>query len=98
MTQQPQQHLSTFHPLLLTDYSPQKLIMKLRLAAISSIESLKTITWDKVKTTTISDPIMLHLLETIESGFPKRKEDVPQEIQEYHTHRENLWTTDGVIL
>jgi len=42
---------------------------ELHLAAISSIISLKTITWDKVKTTTISDPIMLHLLETIESGF-----------------------------
>ena len=41
---------------------------------------------------------MLHLLTTIHNGFPASKQDLPKDIQEYHQYRDDMYTTDAVIL
>ena len=70
----------------------------LKLAAIASIKPLKAIAWSDVKEATNSNDTMLLLLNTIESGFPTLKKDLPSELHEYHNHRSHLWTIDGVVL
>ena len=37
------------------------------------------------------------LQETIEAGFPDHKDNVPQQIREYHKFRNFLSTVDGVV-
>ena len=66
-------------------------------AAISSLDTLQTITWDKVRLATSSDDNMNQLVTLIESGMPISREDLPSTLQEYHQYREHLHTVDGVI-
>jgi len=65
--------------------------------AISSLDTLQTITWDKVRLATSSDDNMNQLVTFIESGMPVSREDLPSTLQEYHQYRDHLHTVDGVI-
>ena len=41
---------------------------------------------------------MFHLINIVESGFPKLRDYLPTALQDYHQFREHLWTIDSVIL
>ena len=69
-------------------------------AATSSLHAaaLRSITWDRVRTATASDPIMNSLLEVIECGMPDFRHEMPAPIREYHQYKDELHTIDGVVL
>lgn len=70
----------------------------IRFAAISTINSLQSVSWDRVRLATASDTNMKHLVEIIESGMPPNRQDLPLDLQPYHQFRENLSTVDGVAV
>ena len=65
---------------------PQKLFLPddIYTVAASSLNAFHSVTWNHVREETTSDPIMRLLQETIEAGFPDHKDNVPQQIREYH--------------
>ena len=65
---------------------------------LAALSNLKAITWDRVRLATASDPVMHELLTTIESGFPDLRQNLSQPLREYHQYRDDLYTSDGVIL
>jgi len=69
-------------------------------AAISSLHAaaLRSITWDRVRIATASDPDMNSLREVIECGIPDFRHEMPAPIREYHQYKDELHTIDGVIL
>ena len=64
----------------------------------ASLEALGAVTWDRVRTATASDPAMLELIETIENGFPSKRSDLPQQIQEFFQFKDDLYSIDGVVI
>ena len=66
--------------------------------AMVTLASLEVVSWDQVREATTSDPIMLMLADTIISGFPEHKQEVPEQLRSYFPHRNNLSTLDGVIM
>ena len=69
-------------------------------AAMSTFQAspITSVTWDLIRTATASDETLNTLMETIEVGFPVLKSDLPQHLQLYFQHRDNLSIVDGVIL
>ena len=66
--------------------------------AISTLNSIRAVTWDRVKLETASDTNMNQLLSIIEDGMPIHSHELPPQLQEYHQFRDDLYTVDGVIL
>ena len=66
--------------------------------ACNSMENLEAVTWNKVKTATMSDMSLIELIKAIEDGFPNDKKELPERIHEYFRFREHLYTVDGVVL
>ena len=64
----------------------------------AALNDMEVVTWDRVRDATTSDPTMVRLVEIIECGIPDSKLLLSSELREYHTIREHLSTTDGVIL
>ncbi len=62
------------------------------------LSSTVPITWQRLKEATTSDDDMQTLLAAIEEGFPAKRADTPGEIKDFHIHRENLYSTDGVAV
>ena len=60
--------------------------------------SLRSITWDRVRLATASDPTMHSLLEMIEAGMPDYRHEMPTPLREYHQYKDDLHTIDGVII
>ena len=56
---------------------------------------LQSVTWEKVKIATSSE--MHALTETIHTGFPDNRQDIPTELKDYYQFRDDLTTVDGVI-
>ena len=69
-----------------------------QLSAVSSLGSLQSVTWDKVRIATSSDEHMIQLVDTIESGMPEFRHELPSPLREYHQFRDNLHTVDGVVI
>ena len=69
-----------------------------RMDAISSLHSLHSINWNKVRIATNSDTNMTLLASTIEDGIPEHRRDMPDVLKAFHPFREHLHTIDGVIL
>lgn len=67
-------------------------------AAASTLDSMQSVTWDRVREETTSDPNLFELLETIEDGMPDSKMLLPPTLREYFPFREQLSTTDGVVM
>ena len=73
--------------------------MRITSEACSSIENLEAVTWDKVKTATMSDNSLIELIQKIEDGFSNDKKELFETIQEFfQLLREHLHTADGVIM
>ena len=70
--------------------------------AISAVSlhnlDIKAVTWQRVRESTASDDQMNLLLNTIEQGFPERRQDLPPQLREYHQFREHLYSCDHVVL
>jgi len=69
-------------------------------SAICSLSSarLQSITWDRVRTATSSDPNMTTLLELVECGSWPAKDDLPHAVAEFHRFQDDLHSVDGVLL
>lgn len=67
-------------------------------SAITQAEMIKSVTWDDIRLSTSSDPLMSILVETIEEGFPAGRTGLPSDLQPYYQYRDSLSTYDGVIL
>lgn len=61
-------------------------------------EGVKCITWPKIKLETLSDPIMLQLLNTVEEGFCGKRKSLPADLKPYESLKNSLTAVDGVIL
>ena len=68
--------------------------------AVSTLNalSIRSVTWDRVRTATASDHELLNLSDLIEHGFPTTRSDVPEHIRGFFQFRDDLSTVDGVIL
>ena len=70
--------------------------MGIKIAAVSTMNSLQSFTWDTVRVATYSDDNMRKLVDIIETGMPDKRHELPISIQEYHQFRDYLSTVDGV--
>lgn len=68
------------------------------LSAASALNSLQSITWERVRVATSSDENMATLVNSIEAGIPELRHELPESLQEYHQFRDHLYTVDGVII
>ena len=70
----------------------------IRLSLVSALNSVHSITWNKVKIATNSNPDFLQLLEIIASGIPEDKSEMPSSLLEFHKFRHELYAVDGVVI
>ena len=66
--------------------------------AVHALNSITSVTWDRVRQATARDDTMNLLLSTIESGIPKHRHELHPTIREYHQFREHLYMIDGVVI
>ena len=59
---------------------------------------LGSVTWDRVREATASNPDMHLLTELIEDGMPMTRSEMPVPIRQFHQYRHELSTTDGVAI
>ena len=70
-------------------------IKEMSIGGLSNI----SVTWQKVKEETSSEPDLQYLLEVLEQDtMPKSRLELPESIREYHQLRDHLFTVDEVIL
>lgn len=72
--------------------------LDLRTSMLASLESIETITWDKVKKATSDDNTLTELSLLIEAGFPNKSENLSPHLRAFHQFREHLYTVDGIII
>lgn len=80
------------------EHQDPNILNSVEATAITSLAALQCTTWDRVREATSSDEDMHLLLTLIENGFPRSREELPQQLRPYHHHREHLHSSDGVIL
>jgi len=68
------------------------------MAAVSTLDSIQSVTWNMVREETSSDPVMLDLLNAIQSGISDNRKEFPPRIMEYFLFRDHLSTVDGVMM
>lgn len=78
--------------------APDQLILPDDIASMTSLQPIQSITWDRVRLSTTSDPDMRTLVDIIDSGIPTEKEKLPTSLQRYHQFGDHLSTIDGVAL
>ena len=64
----------------------------------AGLESLRSVTWDRVREATSSDGDMCTLEEMATDGIPDSKSEMPETIRDFHQYREYITATDGVVL
>ena len=64
----------------------------------ASLSNITAVTWNKVRIATASDDTMNALRDVIESGMPESRNDLPIPLRDYHQFRNDLHTTDGIIV
>ena len=69
--------------------------LNIQICEISPVQSNLTIT--QIQAETAKDPIMQQLIKYIIEGWPARQQDVIQQLQSYHTFKEEMSVTDGLI-
>ena len=62
------------------------------------LDLIKSISWDDVRLATASDSSFSPLLDIIEHGFPDLRNDLPNDLRQYHQFRDGLASFDGVAL
>ena len=66
--------------------------------AIHTLESLHSVTWERVRQETASDDDMHQLTCIIEDGMPTSPAGLPSRLWAYHRFQDDLHVVDGVIL
>ena len=64
----------------------------------ATLDTICTITWDRVCLATNSNDTILRLVEIIEDGIPESREDFPQALREFYQFRDDLYTVDSVVM
>lgn len=64
----------------------------------AGLESLQSVTWDRVREATSSDADMRTLEEMAADGFPESRVGMPEGIRGFHQYREDITSADGVVL
>ena len=81
-----------------SDETPTEIDRTLSEIASATLDTLCTITWDRVRLATNSNDTMLRLVEIIEDGIPESREDFHQALREFYQFRDDLYTVDGVVM
>ena len=68
------------------------------MSSLSYMDNIKSVTWDRVREETASDPVMMNLYNLIQSGFDTDDDRVSLELKPYFKFRDNLSTIDGVVI
>ena len=72
------------------------------ITAMSSLslldESIKAVTWNRVREETASDCLMLDLYNLVQSGFDVEQETLSPELLPYCKFKDDLSTIDGVVI
>ena len=66
--------------------------------AAAAMDEFRAITWDVLKSASRCDRICSTAVRYVETGFPTRKEDVPEDVRTLWYHREDLYAVDGVLM
>ena len=67
------------------------------MSSLSHIDSIHSVSWDRVREETASDRTMVELYNIILSGFDT-EDKVPPDLQPYCKYKDSLSTVDGVII
>ena len=68
-------------------------------AANFALNSVKSVTWNLVKTAITSDKFMVKLISLIEDGgILQFQHELPRELQEFHKVKDGLPMTDSVVM
>ena len=67
------------------------------ISALSTLDCVKSITWEKIQEATSSDKEMLELLNIVQDGF-KYNADLAAHLKPYRKIKKFLTTVDGVVL
>ena len=67
-------------------------------SALQCIDNIRSVTWDRVREETSSDPKMVNLLDLISTGFRGKRRDLPNHLKLYYRFIKDLSSVDGVIL
>ena len=78
--------------------TPSRLPKQLHTKSIAALNSLQVISWDRVRKKTSSDEEMTTLIDILESSIPEFRHELPPPLRCYHQFRDNLHTSDGVVL
>ena len=81
-----------------SDETPTEIDRTLSEIASATLDTICTMTWDRVCLATNSNDTMLRLVEIIEDGIPESREDFPQALCEFYQFRDDLYTVDGVVM
>ena len=65
---------------------------------LAALDSLRVITWDRVREATASDSALQSLTDFIDHGFPPSRKLMPPQLRVYYQLQDELSTTDGVAL
>ena len=68
------------------------------MSSLSSMDNIRSVTWDRVREATASDPKMMNLLHTIQSGFRGNKKFFPKHLRSFYRFRNDLYTVDGIVI
>ena len=68
------------------------------LSQAAALDVIQSVTWDRVKVATCSNPDYQELISLIVSGIPTDKDLMPGNLLEFHRFRDDLYTVDGVII
>ena len=69
--------------------------LNIQIYEVSPVQSNLTIT--QIQAETANDPIMQQLIKYISEGWPARQQNVIQQLQSYHTFKEEMSVIDGLI-
>ena len=80
------------------DKSSDSIDSSIRNCAIGALAQI-SVTWQRVKNETSSDPDMHQLLELVEQDcIPELRQDLPVKLRNFHQYRHDLIAIDGIIL
>ena len=69
--------------------------LNIQICEVSPVQSNLTIT--QIQAETANDPEMQQLIKYIMQGWPSRQQDCVQQLQSYHTFKEELSVIDGLV-
>ena len=65
---------------------------------VSALNSMNPLSWEKIKSENTNNPEMRALIEVIENGMPKDKNELKESLRIYHQFKDDLYTVDDVVL